>query len=400
MNVTERFLKYVSYDTQSDESSMTIPSTAKQKILGQALAEELAEMGLVDARMDEFGYVYAYLPENCEGIAPMGLVAHMDTSPAVSGANIKPRIVHYEGGDIPLNDTVVTTVERFPFLNKYIGDDLIVTDGTTLLGGDDKAGVAEIMCAVEYFLEHPEVKHGKICVGFTPDEEIGRGPDKFDVEGFGAEYAYTVDGGEVGGIDYENFNAASAKITFKGLSSHTGDAKGKMINAGRIACEFASMLPADEIPERTSGREGFIHIDVIKGTVTEAFLGMIIRDHDWDKFIEKKELIQKITDQLNEQYGEGTVVAEVKDTYYNMKEKILPKMFVVEKAEAAYRKIGVEPKAMAIRGGTDGATISYMGLPCPNISTGGMNCHGIHEMVSIQSMEKMIEVIIEICKAE
>lgn len=400
MNVTERFLKYISFDTQSDESSMTIPSTAKQKILGQALAEELAQMGLQDARMDEFGYVYAYLPANCEGVAPMGLVAHMDTSPAVTGANVKPRIVHYEGGDIQLNEKVVTTVEKFPFLNKYVGHDLIVTDGNTLLGGDDKAGIAEIMCAVEYFLEHPEEKHGKICVGFTPDEEIGRGPDKFDVSGFGADYAYTVDGGEVGGIEYENFNAASAKVSFHGLSSHTGDAKGKMINAGRIACEFASMLPADEIPERTSGREGFIHIDVIKGNVTEALVGMIIRDHDWDKFIEKKELVQNIADRLCEKYGQGTVIAEVKDTYYNMKEKVLPNMFIVDKAMNAYRKNGIEPRIMAIRGGTDGATLSYMGLPCPNIATGGMNCHGIHEMVSIQSMEKMVDIILDICRAE
>ncbi|MCQ2512072.1 MAG: peptidase T [Lachnospiraceae bacterium] len=400
MNVTERFLKYISYDTQSDESSSTIPSTAKQKILGQVLADELAEMGLQDARMDEYGYVYAYLPGNCEGVAPIGLIAHMDTAPAESGTDIKPRVIHYEGGDIQLNETVTTTVEQFPALKKYIGDDLIVTDGTTLLGGDDKAGVAEIMCAVEYFLQHPEVKHGKICVGFTPDEEIGRGPDKFDVAGFGADYGYTVDGGEVGGIDYENFNAASAKVSFYGISSHTGDAKGKMINAGRIACEFVSMLPENEIPERTSGREGFIHLDAIKGSVTEAFLGMIIRDHDWNKFIEKKELVQKIADQLCEKYGEGTVVAEVKDTYFNMKEKILPNMFIIDKAMEAYRKNGVEPKSMAIRGGTDGATLSFMGLPCPNISTGGMNCHGIHELVSIQSMEKMIDIIIDICKAE
>lgn len=399
MKTAERFLKYVSFDTQSDEESTSIPSTAKQKVLGEYLVSEMKEMGLSDVRMDQYGYVYAYLPAS-EGVEakPVGFIAHMDTAPAESGTNVNPRIIHYEGGDIQLNPHVVTKAENFKGLEKLIGDDLIVTDGTTLLGGDDKAGIAEIIEAMDYLIHHPEIRHGKICVGFTPDEEIGRGPLKFDIGGFGADYAYTVDGGPVGGVEYENFNAASAKLTVHGVSSHTGDAKGKMINAIRIASEFVSRLPQDEIPERTSAREGFFHVGEMKGDVINAEMGMIIRDHDLQKFEEKKQLAQKITDDLNREYGEGTVEIEIKDTYFNMKEKLLPHMYIVDQAKEAYQKKGIEAKSHPVRGGTDGATLSYMGLPCPNLSTGGMNAHGIHELVSIQQMDTMVEVIVTICE--
>ena len=363
MKTAERFLKYVSFDTQSDEESQSIPSTAKQKVLGEYLVGEMKEMGLSDVRMDEYGYVYAYLPAS-EGVdaKPIGFIAHMDTAPAESGTNVKPRIIHYEGGDIQLNPNVVTKAANFKGLEKLIGDDLIITDGTTLLGGDDKAGIAEIIEAMDYLIHHPEIRHGKICVGFTPDEEIGRGPLKFDIAGFGAEYAYTVDGGPVGGVEYENFNAASAKLTVHGVSSHTGDAKGKMINA------------------------------------INAEMGMIIRDHDMQKFEEKKKLAQKITDDLNKEYGAGTAEIEIKDTYFNMKEKVLPHMYIVDQAKAAYQKKGIEAKSLPVRGGTDGATLSFMGLPCPNLSTGGMNAHGIHELVSIQQMDTMVDVIVTICE--
>ncbi len=401
MKVEERFLKYVSFDTQSEEESETTPSTEKQKVLGKYLAEELESIGLKDARMDEKGYVYAYLPAS-EGVdaAPMGLVAHMDTAPAVSGANIKPRVVHYEGGDIELGNGIVSTPKNLPSLNNYVGQDLIVTDGTTLLGSDDKAGVAEIFSAVEYLVAHPEVKHGKICVGITPDEEIGRGADFFDIAGFGAEYAYTVDGGTLGELEYENFNAASLHVTVNGLSTHTGDAKNKMINAARIATEFVSNLPIEETPERTEGYEGFYHLDGIKGDVTCTKMALIIRDHDKEKFEARKKFIEDLTNKMNETYGEGCIESVMKDSYYNMKEKILPHMEVVDKAKKAFADAGVEVKVMAIRGGTDGARLSYEGLPCPNLSTGGENFHGIHEYISIQSMEKMVEVLVNICKAE
>ena len=399
MSAADRFLKYVSFDTQSDESSSSIPSTAKQKALGEYLVNEMKEIGLSDVRMDQYGYVYANLPAT-EGVEakPVGFIAHMDTAPAESGTNVKARIIHYEGGDIQLNPDIVTKAANFKGLEKMIGDDLIVTDGTTLLGGDDKAGIAEIVEAMDHLIKHPEIRHGKICVGFTPDEEIGRGPLKFDIAGFGADYAYTLDGGPVGGVEYENFNAASAHLTIHGLSSHTGDAKGKMINAVRIAAEYVSRLPQDEIPERTSGREGFFHVGELSGDVIKAEMGMIIRDHDKQKFEEKKQLAAKIADDLNEEYGEGVAEIEIKDTYFNMKEKLLPHMYIVDQAKEAYQKMGIEAKSMPVRGGTDGATLSYMGLPCPNLSTGGMNAHGIHELVSIQQMDTMVDVVIEICK--
>ena len=399
MSASERFLKYITFDTQSDESSKSIPSTEKQKVLGEYLVNEMKEIGLSDVRMDQYGYVYAYLPAS-EGVEakPVGFIAHMDTAPAESGTNVKARVIHYEGGDIRLNPDIVTKAANFKGLEKMIGDDLIVTDGTTLLGGDDKAGIAEIVEAMDHLIKHPEIRHGKICVGFTPDEEIGRGPLKFDIKGFGADYAYTLDGGPVGGVEYENFNAASAHLTVHGLSSHTGDAKGKMINAIRITAEYVSRLPQDEIPERTSGREGFFHVGEMEGDVIKAEMGMIIRDHDKQKFEERKQLAQKIADDLNAEYGEGVAKIEIKDTYFNMKEKLLPHMYIVEQAKEAYLKKGIEAKSMPVRGGTDGATLSYMGLPCPNLSTGGMNAHGIHELVSIQQMDTMVEVVIEICK--
>lgn len=399
MELKERFLKYVSFDTQSDPRSKTMPSTEKQKELGKYLAEELKTMGLSDAHMDEHGYVYAHL-EASEGvdIKPMGFVAHMDTSPAVSGANIKARVLKYEGGDIKLNDDMVTSVEKFPFLNNLVGHELIVTDGTTLLGGDDKAGVAEIVTAIEYFINHPEEKHGKICLAFTPDEEVGRGPECFDYEEFGAEYAYTVDGGPAGGVEYENFNAASAEVIIHGISSHTGDAKGKMKNAARIAAEFISKLPSDEIPERTCQREGFFHLDSLKGDVLEANIGMIIRDHDIEKFENRKALVKKIGEELNKEYGDGTVEVEVKDTYFNMLEALKPHMFIVDQAREAYKLMGIEAKSTPVRGGTDGATLSNNGLPCPNISTGGYNCHGVFELVDVDQMKIMVEVILGICR--
>ena len=399
MSASERFLKYITFDTQSDESSKSIPSTEKQKVLGEYLVNEMKEIGLSDVRMDQYGYVYAYLPAS-EGVEakPVGFIAHMDTAPAESGTNVKARVIHYEGGDIRLNPDIVTKAANFKGLEKMIGDDLIVTDGTTLLGGDDKAGIAEIVEAMDHLIKHPEIRHGKICVGFTPDEEIGRGPLKFDVEGFGAEYAYTVDGGPVGGVEYENFNAASAKLTVHGVSSHTGAAKGKMKNAIRIAAEYVSRLPQDEIPERTSGREGFFHVDAMQGDVTSASMGMIIRDHDLEKFEQKKQLAKQIAEDMNAEYGEGTLEVEVKDTYFNMKEKLQDRMYVVEQAKEAYQLMGIEATSVPIRGGTDGATLSYMGLPCPNISTGGLNCHSIYEMASVQQMETMVAVILKICE--
>ena len=397
MNITERFLNYVSYDTQSEEESTAVPSTAKQLVLGKAIAEELKAIGLSDAHMDEKGYVYATLPANTdEKTKTIGLIAHMDTAPAAPGKDVKPRIVHYEGGDITLNDTVSLKAAEHTCLQRYIGQDLIVTDGTTLLGADDKAGAAEIVATVEYLTAHPGIKHGPVRIGFTPDEEIGRGADYFDVKGFGADYAYTVDGGALGGIEYECFNAASCKITFHGLSTHTGDAKNKMINAIRIASEFVSRLPADEIPERTEGYEGFFHLDHMEGDVTEAHLAMIIRDHDWDKFQLRKKFLEDLTEEFKQIYGQGTLETVIKDSYYNMRNKIEPVMFIVEKAKDSMRKCGVEPVITAIRGGTDGARLSFEGLPCPNLSTGGENFHGIHEFIPVRSMEKMVEILTDI----
>ena len=400
MEVTERFLKYVSFETTSDENSTTVPSSAKELELGKYLAEELKNIGLSDVRFSEFGYVYGELPATPGVNAPaIGLIAHMDTSPAVSGADIKPRTISYQGGDIELGNGVVTDVKTFPFLEKYVGQDLIITDGTTLLGADDKAGVAEIFTALETLIAHPEIKHGKISVGITPDEEIGSGADHFDLENFDAEYGYTVDGGALGEIEYENFNAAGAKITFNGVNIHPGSAKDKMKNAVLIAADFIARMPAAETPAHTEGYEGFYHIGEIEGNETCTKLGMIIRDHDMEKFLSRKAFVENLVSYMNSVYGEGTVVLEMRDSYYNMREKIEPVMFIIEKAEKAMKDAGVDPITVPIRGGTDGARLSYEGLPCPNLSTGGENFHGVNEFVSVQAMEKMVEVLINICKA-
>lgn len=398
MHVSERFLKYVSYDTQSDENSTSIPTTEKQKILGAELVRELTEIGLHGARMDEYGYVYAWLPATagCEGIPCLGLIAHMDTSPSAPGANVSPRIVHYTGGDICLSDSVVMHAAEFKSLSRYIGQDLIVTDGTTLLGADDKAGVAEIVTAMEYLAAHPEIPHGRIAVGFTPDEEVGSGADHFDVEGFGAAAAYTVDGGELGELEYETFNAAAARVTVRGFNIHPGSAKDKMRNACLIAMEFVSMLPPAETPAHTEGYEGFYHLSHMEGDETEARLSFIIRDHDRQKFESRKERINLIAAYLNEKYGSTTIQVELKDSYYNMLEQIRPHMYLIHRARAAFEKAGVQAIEVPIRGGTDGARLSYMGLPCPNLSTGGANFHGVMEYIPIPSMEKMVDVLIHL----
>lgn len=402
MLVHERFLKYVAFDTQSDENSTTVPSSAKQKVLGAFLAEELAKIGLENAHMDENGYVYGFLPATAEYEEKpcIGFIAHMDTSPDVSGKEVKPAVIRYAGGDIVLGDNNATIkVKDFPFIEKYVGQELIVTDGTTLLGADDKAGVAEIFTAVEYLIAHPEIPHGKIAVGITPDEEIGCGADHFDVEKFGAKWAYTVDGGELPEIEYENFNAAGAKLTVNGVNIHPGSAKNKMKNAVLLMNEFISMLPPAETPAHTEGYEGFYHVAEMEGNESLATLGMIIRDHDREKFESRKAFVTDLVAYLNKKYGESTFVLDMKDSYYNMKEMILPHMHIIESAEAAMRKVGLTPECVPIRGGTDGARLSFMGLPCPNLATGGMNFHSIHECIPVQSMETMVKVLVELMKA-
>lgn len=394
MKVEERFLKYVAFPTTSCESGETVPSTETQLKLAAYIAEELKAVGLSGVRVDR-GYVYAYLPAS-EGVtdAPaIGLIAHMDTSDAVSGENIKPRKLHYEGGDIVLSEKVKIEAAKYENLSRYIGQDLIVTDGTTLLGADDKAGISEIVTACEYLIAHPEIRHGRICVGFTPDEEIGRGADCFDVPNFGADYAYTVDGGTLGELEYETFNAASAKVRVNGVSIHPGSAKDKMKNAVLIASEFIGMLPESESPAHTEGREGFYHVGGIEGNETLTRFGMIIRDHDMAKFEARKAFVASVASYLNAKYGEGTVEAEIEDSYYNMREKIEPCIGIVERAKDVFRSMGIEPIIAPVRGGTDGSRLSYMGLPCPNLSTGGENFHGVLEFVCIQSMEKMVEML-------
>ena len=404
MNAVERFLKYVTYDTQSDENSTTVPSTAKQKVLGEALAAELSQMGLQGAHLDQYGYVYAWLPATpgCEGVPCMGLIAHMDTSPDAPGANVKPRIVRYTGGDIVLNEEkgLVMKEADFESLSKYRGQDLIVTDGTTLLGADDKAGVAEILSAVEYLTAHPEIPHGRIAVGITPDEEVGQGADHFDVEGFGAAVAYTVDGGELGEIEYENFNAAGAVVTVHGVNIHPGSAKNKMKNALLIAHDYVGLLPPAETPAHTEGYEGFYHLNRISGDETQAVLHYIIRDHDRAKFEARKNAMLRAADYLNQQYGAGTVEVALKDQYYNMKEQIEPHMYLILKARAAMESIGITPMEVPIRGGTDGARLSYMGLPCPNLCTGGVNFHSVHEYIPTDALEKMTQVLLRLVTAE
>ena len=402
MTVLERFLHYVSFDTTSDENSETVPSTPDQKVLGAYLAEELKNIGLSGARMDEKGYVYAFLPASpgCEALPAIGMISHMDTSPAVSGANIRPREILYKGGDIELNPSVSITVKNFPFLKNYEGQRLIVTDGTTLLGADDKAGVSEIMSAMEYLMQHPEVQHGRIAVGFTPDEEIGHGADFFDVKAFACDFAYTVDGGALGEIEYENFNAAGAKVTVHGVNIHPGSAKNKMKNAVLMAAESIALLPPAETPAHTEGYEGFYHVGEIAGNETETVLHLIIRDHDREKFEAKKAFLEKVIAFLNEKYRAGSFELAMRDSYYNMKEMILPHPEVLERIEKAYRSCGLEPKAVAIRGGTDGARLSFEGLPCPNLSTGGENYHGVYEFVSVDDMNRMVDVLQKIVEVD
>ncbi len=398
MDVIERFLKYVSYDTRSDETAGTVPSTEKQKLLGAELARELAEIGLEGAHMDEYGYVYGFLPASAgrEEEPTLGLIAHMDTSPDASGADVHPRILTYTGGEIVLGEGVTMHPDRFPMLSRYVGEELIVTDGTTLLGADDKAGVAEIVSACEYLLAHPELSHPRIAVGFTPDEEIGSGADHFDLAGFGAAAAYTVDGGELGEIEYENFNAASARVTVHGMNVHPGSAKGIMKNAVLMANDLISQMPAKEIPAETEGYEGFYHINSVTGEETTATVTMIIRDHDREKFEARKVFLTALIGDLNAKWGDGSFVLELRDSYYNMKEKILPHMYLIENAKAAMEGEGVTPHIIPIRGGTDGARLSYEGLPCPNLCTGGANFHGVHEFIPVKSMRTMVRVLVRL----
>ena len=400
MDIIERFLKYVSFDTQSSEESDSVPSTPKQLVFAKYLCDELKDEGFDDVEMDDNGYVYATLKSNMKKNAPtIGFISHYDTSPDCSGANVKPRLIkNYDGQDIELSPGIVSSTKKFPELLAHKGEDIIVTDGHTLLGADDKAGIAEIVQAMCWLRDHDEVKHGDIRMGFNPDEEIGMGAHHFDVEKFGCEWAYTMDGGDLGDLEFENFNAASAKINIKGISVHPGYAKGKMVNANRLAAEFASMLPADETPETTEGYEGFYHLLGIEANIENAKLSYIIRDHDRERFEERKDFIKECAARMNEKYGEGTVEAEVKDQYYNMKEKIDPNMHVIDIVLKAMQDSGVPPKVEPIRGGTDGAQLSFKGLPCPNIFAGGVNFHGPHEFVSIQVMEKAMQVIINICK--
>lgn len=400
MDIIERFLKYVSFDTQSAEDSESVPSTAKQLVFAKYLRDELKDEGFDDVEMDDNGYVYATLKSNMKKDVPtIGFISHYDTSPDCSGANVKPRLIkNYDGEDIELSPGIVSSTKKFPELLAHKGEDIIVTDGHTLLGADDKAGIAEIVQAMCWLRDHDEVKHGDIRMGFNPDEEIGMGAHHFDVEKFGCEWAYTMDGGDLGDLEFENFNAASAKITIKGVSVHPGYAKDKMVNANRLAAEFAMMLPADETPETTEGYEGFYHLLGIESNIENAKLSYIIRDHDRDRFEERKDFIEECAKKMNEKYGEGTVTAEVKDQYYNMKEKIDPNMHVIDIVLKAMQDSGVPPKVEPIRGGTDGAQLSFKGLPCPNIFAGGVNFHGPYEFVSVQVMQKAVDVIINICK--
>lgn len=394
--VVERFLRYVSFDTQSDEESTTCPSTAKQKLLGAALVEEMLAMGIGDARMDEFGYVYGTIPGD-PSLPTIGLIAHMDTSPDASGADVKAKIVEYTGEDICLNEEkgIFLRQSDYPALKNHVGKHLIVTDGTTLLGADDKAGVAEIMTAAEQILKQGG-RHATVKIGFTPDEEIGSGADHFDVKGFGADYAYTADGGPVGEIEYENFNAAGAEVLFHGRNIHPGSAKNAMVNSQYIAMEFQSLLPIHQRPEATEGYEGFFHLMDMKGEVEQTRLRYIIRDHDMTKFEEKKKVMTAAADFLNAKYGAGTVELTIRDSYFNMKKCIEPVMYVVERAKRAMAAVGMSPREVPIRGGTDGARLSYEGLPCPNLCTGGENYHGRFEYIPVEDMELCVRMLVEI----
>ncbi|WP_294362818.1 peptidase T [uncultured Clostridium sp.] len=398
--VEERFLEYVKLNTKSDETTRVTPSTKGQLVLAEILCNELKELGLKDARISEYGYVYATLDKNCNKDLPaIGFIAHMDTAPDYSGENVNPKIVeNYDGGDIKLNDSVVLSPKFSPELKQYIGQRLITTDGNTLLGADDKAGIAEIMTAVEYLINHPEIEHGDIKIGFTPDEEIGEGADHFDVEGFGADFAYTMDGGRIGELEFENFNAAGVKVKITGVNVHPGYAKNKMLNSIMVANEFINSLPLDEVPEKTERYEGFYHLTDINATVENSTLNYIIRDFFTETFEARKNKMKEIEKELNNKYGEGTVVVEIKDQYRNMKEKIEPVMHIIENANEAMIEANITPNIRPIRGGTDGARLSFMGLPTPNIFAGGENFHGKYEYVPVESMEKAVEVIINIVK--
>ena len=402
MNITERFLKYVSFHTTSNDNTNLTPSTPGQLNFATYLVEELTTIGLTDITLDNNGYVMATLPANTDKEIPtIGFISHLDTSPDMSGKNIKPRIVEdYDGNDILLNEEQVIVLEtsKYPEIVQYKGQDIIVTDGTTLLGADDKAGIAEIVTAMEYLIVHPEIKHGKIRIAFTPDEEIGQGAHHFNVEQFGAEWAYTMDGGEIGELEFENFNAASAKVTFNGINVHPGYAKHKMKNSIRIAHQFISMLPRHETPEHTEGYEGFYHLMSIEGSVEKTTLNYIIRDHDRDRFERRKKEMQHLVNKINAEFGENTATVELKDQYYNMREKVEPLMHIVDLAAAAMKEVGITPNIKPIRGGTDGSQLSFKGLPCPNIFAGGHNFHGRFEYVPVQSMEKATQVIVTIIK--
>jgi len=402
MALVERFLKYVSFDTQSSEETEVTPSTPGQMVFAKYLKEELESLGLEDITLDEHGYLFATLPANIDKPVPtIGFIAHMDTSPDMSGKDVSPRIVqNYDGSDIVLcaEENVVLSPSQFPELLDHKGEDLIVTNGKTLLGADDKAGIAEIVSAIVYLKEHPEIKHGKIRIGFNPDEEIGLGAHKFDVEKFGCDWAYTMDGGEVGELEFENFNAASAKITFKGRNVHPGYAKNKMINSIRVVNRFCAMLPAHETPEHTEGYEGFYHLISFNGDVEQTTVAYIIRDHDRARFESRKKKIERFVSEINAEYGEGTATLELRDQYYNMREKIEPLMHIIDTAFAAMEAVGVKPNVKPIRGGTDGAQLSFKGLPCPNIFAGGLNFHGRYEFAPIQNMEKAMKVIVKIAE--
>ena len=402
MNLLERFLKYVSIHTTSDENTGLVPSTPQQMEFAKILAEELKDMGMQDVSLDKKGYLMATLPSNIDKDVPtVGFISHLDTSPDMSGKNVKPRIVeNYDGNDIVLNEkeNIVLSPKQFPELTMYRGQSLVVTNGLTLLGADDKAGIAEIMTAMDYFIKNPDVKHGKVRIAFNPDEEIGLGAHLFDVDKFGCQFAYTMDGGEIGELEYENFNAAGAKVTFYGTNVHPGYAKNKMVNSMKIATKFMATVPANESPEYTDGYEGFYHLTGIGGDVEKTTVSYIIRDHDRKKFEERKAHLQMLVDKINSEFGDNTATLEVKDQYYNMKEKVEPVKYVVDIASEAIRQAGVEPKVKPIRGGTDGAQLSFKGLPCPNIFAGGHNFHGKYEFVPIQSMEKATEVIKNIIK--
>lgn len=396
MNVTERFLKYVTFDTTSDENSPTCPSTPNQKLLGAALVEEMQGLGIADAFMDDNGYVYGTVPGD-PSLPTIGLIAHMDTSPDASGANIQAKIVAYDGGDICLNaeKNIWMREQDFSNLKAHCGKHLIVTDGTTLLGADNKAGVAEILTVAEYLLQN-KPRHATLKIGFTPDEEIGRGADLFDVKGFAADFAYTVDGGAIGEVEYENFNASGAKVTFNGRSVHPGSAKNKLVNSQLLAMEFHSLLPVHQRPENTEGYEGFIHLTDMAGEVEKSELRYILRDHDLEKLQEKKKVMATAVDFMNAKYGHGTVEMEISDSYFNMRQCIEPCMHIIDRAKKAMRSAGIEPLEVPIRGGTDGARLSYQGLPCPNLCTGSENCHGRFEYVPVEDMEKCVQMLVNI----